>query len=433
MRNKIFLSLLLAVGFIRGQNLLVNSSFELGNISQADCSTQSWSTNIFSNLASWQSRYFYNSCGPGWPSHSPDWFYSHGSCPAWDGNGKIGIMAYELADEDFGERLVDQECYTVRLKINSAYSGSFHDWDRFRVNIYLSRGLVFYEDPDIVDNGDCHDTPCDHDYCHYIQVFPYDDLVKIVSFDISPVDIAKDDYAAAHNLNYIENGWYDFIDEFKADFLYDAHFYSRFIIDIKDINGSGGPASQFFLNYFDFAELFTRCPNHYELDGVRLAGSQTKYECQKSIVAGNISKGNVIAQSTANSKFQAGNVIELIPGFQTEWGAVLDAHIQDCSACHLLPPDGRMANPAESLSKDQLIRTVFSVYPTPAESFVEVESQLPIKNIEIMNTDGKSLLLQAGNGTNMQVNIGNLSPGLYLLKAQMTDGSVQTEKVIKVE
>ncbi|MGV2480895.1 UNVERIFIED_CONTAM: hypothetical protein IGO34_29315, partial [Salmonella enterica subsp. enterica serovar Weltevreden] len=42
----------------------------------------------------------------------------------------------------------------------------------------------------------------------------------------------------------------------------------------------------------------------------------------------------------ANSEYEAGKYIELIPGFETSTGAVLDARIEGCKSCR---PQGKQA------------------------------------------------------------------------------------------
>ena len=85
-----------------------------------------------------------------------------------------------------------------------------------------------------------------------------------------------------------------------------------------------------------------------------------------------------------------------------------------------------LANTGATASVNDLFATDLSVYPNPTNSIVNVSSKYDITKIEVFNLLGKNVL--SSNQT--QVNISNLSKGIYLFKVK-SDDLVAMKKIIK--
>lgn len=78
-----------------------------------------------------------------------------------------------------------------------------------------------------------------------------------------------------------------------------------------------------------------------------------------------------------------------------------------------------------SVGIQELDETSFSVYPNPTVNTVNVSSAYNIQSISIHSVVGQEILKVAGNkGTEMSVNVANLSNGIYLVKIVTDKGQV---------
>lgn len=70
-------------------------------------------------------------------------------------------------------------------------------------------------------------------------------------------------------------------------------------------------------------------------------------------------------------------------------------------------------------------------YPNPAKDIVYIEFSPDVncQSVEIYTLDGR--LLKSQNNNFDKINIANLTPGLYLIKLRMSDGSEFTERIVK--
>ena len=78
----------------------------------------------------------------------------------------------------------------------------------------------------------------------------------------------------------------------------------------------------------------------------------------------------------------------------------------------------------------------FSVYPNPVSSGGMLKLNLPsgAESVQMMSADGKIILQSVMNGeTSMELSVGTLAPGLYLLSVTRADGSVITLRKIIIE
>ena len=70
-------------------------------------------------------------------------------------------------------------------------------------------------------------------------------------------------------------------------------------------------------------------------------------------------------------------------------------------------------------------------YPNPAKDnvYIEFSPDVNCQSVEIYTLDGR--LLKSQNNNFDKINIANLTPGLYLIKLRMSDGSEFTERIVK--
>lgn len=73
------------------------------------------------------------------------------------------------------------------------------------------------------------------------------------------------------------------------------------------------------------------------------------------------------------------------------------------------------------------------IYPNPAGSILRIESDLPVKSIEIFDITGNHLLKTNANRQNSGINISFLEPGQYLVRVNKNDGSNETFRFVKTE
>jgi len=77
-------------------------------------------------------------------------------------------------------------------------------------------------------------------------------------------------------------------------------------------------------------------------------------------------------------------------------------------------------------------QTSMLVYPNPALDYLQLESEAPIESIDVFNMQGAHMMRNHGNdGNTMNVDIQNLSPGMYTLRIKSAD-QYTTRKFLKV-
>jgi hypothetical protein len=85
---------------------------------------------------------------------------------------------------------------------------------------------------------------------------------------------------------------------------------------------------------------------------------------------------------------------------------------------------------AKPLSVQDLSQFGFTVYPNPVKDFVNLNAQAPIEKVEIFNLLGQQVLTSDINKTSSQINVSNLTDGVYLMKTYI-DGVTGTYKFVK--
>ncbi|MEC4049989.1 T9SS type A sorting domain-containing protein [Flavobacterium sp. SUN046] len=78
---------------------------------------------------------------------------------------------------------------------------------------------------------------------------------------------------------------------------------------------------------------------------------------------------------------------------------------------------------------EQITESAMTVYPNPATDYLNVKSDLKIKDVKIFDFNGRFINQIEFN--NEKVYIGNLEPGIYITKISDEDGNLTVRKIIK--
>ncbi|WP_310557543.1 T9SS type A sorting domain-containing protein [Flavobacterium sp.] len=85
-------------------------------------------------------------------------------------------------------------------------------------------------------------------------------------------------------------------------------------------------------------------------------------------------------------------------------------------------------NEASALSRNDFNSfSNFSIYPNPANGIVNVKSEESIENIEILSLEGRKVKYSLKDN----IDISDLSNGMYILQIKTNDGKLGTKKIIK--
>jgi hypothetical protein len=87
---------------------------------------------------------------------------------------------------------------------------------------------------------------------------------------------------------------------------------------------------------------------------------------------------------------------------------------------------------ASNLSNDNFITFDFSVYPNPANDVVNISNSTSaiISNVEMTDLNGRVVKNITLNATEGQINISDLSTGVYMMNVSSDQGT-STKKIIK--
>ena len=83
-----------------------------------------------------------------------------------------------------------------------------------------------------------------------------------------------------------------------------------------------------------------------------------------------------------------------------------------------------------SLSVEELEQFNFSIYPNPANDFVQLKAAKTIDFVEVYDIMGRSVLRNMPNAKEKTLNVSSLSEGIYIVKIGI-DGAVGTSKLLK--
>jgi hypothetical protein len=79
------------------------------------------------------------------------------------------------------------------------------------------------------------------------------------------------------------------------------------------------------------------------------------------------------------------------------------------------------------LGLEAVNKVEYSISPNPTTDFLNIETMDSVKNIYLLNNLGQNVY----EGNSKQINISNLSKGMYLLKIEFENNIIVTEKIIK--
>ena len=85
----------------------------------------------------------------------------------------------------------------------------------------------------------------------------------------------------------------------------------------------------------------------------------------------------------------------------------------------------------ETLGVSDMDSFDFAYYPNPVKNELNISSQKSVKSVMVYNLAGQQVSTQKMNQTNGTVNTASLAPGVYIFKALLEGGQVETFKVIK--
>lgn len=88
--------------------------------------------------------------------------------------------------------------------------------------------------------------------------------------------------------------------------------------------------------------------------------------------------------------------------------------------------------PCSTTSTDDLLWAGTKIYPNPSPDYIRIEAQHILKNIQILNIDGKNELNLYLHSPIDKIDISNLPPGLKIIEFVNTEGSVYRSKFIKL-
>jgi len=71
----------------------------------------------------------------------------------------------------------------------------------------------------------------------------------------------------------------------------------------------------------------------------------------------------------------------------------------------------------------------FSIYPNPVNDIIRINIQADIEQIELFDIQGRTVFIQKSNQKEISVN--NLSPGIYIIKLKLVDGTLLSDKIVK--
>lgn len=93
----------------------------------------------------------------------------------------------------------------------------------------------------------------------------------------------------------------------------------------------------------------------------------------------------------------------------------------------------RLAVTAKSngaLSNEDFVLSNFKFYPNPVKNKLSLSNTVNIDEIELFSVSGKSVLVKKINGIHSEIDLSNISTGIYFLKVK-SEGKIKTIKIVK--
>lgn len=104
--------------------------------------------------------------------------------------------------------------------------------------------------------------------------------------------------------------------------------------------------------------------------------------------------------------------------------------IYQYGAANTMEVDNWQIEKTAALSITDLQKFSFTASPNPATDYISLSAAKPIKNIEVYNLLGQQVINKNLNSTRQDINVSNLSKGVYILKAFIEDAA-GTYKFVK--
>lgn len=126
--------------------------------------------------------------------------------------------------------------------------------------------------------------------------------------------------------------------------------------------------------------------------------------------------------------YHAGNFVEMLPGFEADYGSDYVAYIEGCSQDFQYRPGAVQPKTGSEASPINGIK----IFPNPTNSLLNITTQNQnMININILTIDGKMLHTQVASGTEQQLDVSQFANGVYLIIVQTLDGQTHNTKFIK--
>jgi hypothetical protein len=71
----------------------------------------------------------------------------------------------------------------------------------------------------------------------------------------------------------------------------------------------------------------------------------------------------------------------------------------------------------------------FSIYPNPAQNFVNISSNSAMNTVKVVNLTGQVVYSNVVNGQEVQINTGDMAEGMYLIQIE-TENGISSQKLI---
>lgn len=152
----------------------------------------------------------------------------------------------------------------------------------------------------------------------------------------------------------------------------------------------------------------------------RLLDAMCDYVFNGSMAGKDIALGN----GSANQISMPGGLLNLIHSEAPTFANAQNTYQFPCSSSD----NPRLDHCDEVLSISETVEDIrFSMFPNPAKTFFQLKTDKEVSQIEILNQQGQ--LVKATNSKNIEIN--ELTSGLYIIKVRFSDKSLRVAKLIK--
>lgn len=132
------------------------------------------------------------------------------------------------------------------------------------------------------------------------------------------------------------------------------------------------------------------------------------------------------------TQFKAGsNVLLISSGFDCDFG-VTEGNFVDAVCDADISSNKRSFNQTFPMEENEdFLTNEINVYPNPTNGSFIIESNIDILHVELWSIGGQQISVMTDKPNNrLNLNIGNLPDGLYLLRLKTLDG-IQTKRIVK--